>query len=197
VRRRFVLALVVAMQGEDAAAADLPASGIHPVADQPAVERAILNGYRRYNASCSHCHGPDGVGSTFAPSLIERPLALEAFQEVVRNGQARGESVMRGFADDPNVAPHVGDIYALPPGPRCGDRRPGRPQATQGGPIRAGPPSGVYRLASFCEVGWATSTFPVCASSSSCGAVVVPYAPDRDHLLLSGQQEARQADRCT
>jgi mono/diheme cytochrome c family protein len=76
VQRQFVLALVVAMHGENAPAADLPGSGIRAVADQPAVERAILNGYRRYNASCSHCHGPDGVGSTFAPSLIERSLAL-------------------------------------------------------------------------------------------------------------------------
>jgi mono/diheme cytochrome c family protein len=62
--------------GRTRRAADLPGSGIHPVADQPAVDRAILNGYRRYDASCSHCHGPDGVGSTFAPSLIERSLAL-------------------------------------------------------------------------------------------------------------------------
>ena len=105
-RRWFALALVVAMQGETAPAADLPGS------DQPAVDRAILNGYRRYNASCSHCHGPDGVGSTFAPSLIERPLPLASFQEIVRNGQASGASVMRGFADDPNIAPYVGDIYA-------------------------------------------------------------------------------------
>jgi hypothetical protein len=29
----------------------------------------------------------------------------------VRNGQARGGSVMRGFAGDPNVAPHIDDIY--------------------------------------------------------------------------------------
>jgi hypothetical protein len=42
--------------GRTRRAADLPGSGIHPVADQPAVDRAILNGYRRYDASCSHCH---------------------------------------------------------------------------------------------------------------------------------------------
>jgi mono/diheme cytochrome c family protein len=105
VRRWFALALLVAMLGENAPAADLPSS------DQPAVDRAVLNGYRRYNASCSHCHGPDGAGGTFAPSLIERSLPLDSFQDVVRNGQARGDSVMRGFADDPNVAPHIGDIY--------------------------------------------------------------------------------------
>lgn len=72
---------------------------------------AILNGYRRYNSACNHCHGPDGVGSTFAPALIERPLPFARFEEIVQHGSARGVSVMRGFADDPNVAPHVRDIY--------------------------------------------------------------------------------------
>jgi mono/diheme cytochrome c family protein len=28
---------------------------------------------RRYHARCNHCHGPDGVGSTFGPSLVEGP----------------------------------------------------------------------------------------------------------------------------
>jgi mono/diheme cytochrome c family protein len=78
---------------------------------EPAVREAILNGYRRYNSACNHCHGPDGVGSTFAPSLIEQPLPFARFQEVVEQGSASGTSVMRGFAGDPNVAPHVRDIY--------------------------------------------------------------------------------------
>jgi mono/diheme cytochrome c family protein len=72
---------------------------------------AILNGYRRYNSACNHCHGPDGVGSSFAPSLIEDPLPFARFEEIVEQGSARGTSVMRGFADDPNVAPYVRDIW--------------------------------------------------------------------------------------
>jgi mono/diheme cytochrome c family protein len=130
-RRWFALALAVVLPGENARAAELPGSSVAAAPDQPAVDRAILNGYRRYNASCSHCHGPDGVGSTFAPSLIERPLALEAFQEVVRNGQARGGSVMRGFADDPNVAPHIGDIYAYLEARAAGTAGRGRPKVTR------------------------------------------------------------------
>ncbi len=73
---------------------------------------AIYNGYRRYNAVCSHCHGPDGVGSTFAPSLIERPLDLPTFRRVVQQGVTRGTSVMKSFGDDPNVAPYIDDIHA-------------------------------------------------------------------------------------
>jgi mono/diheme cytochrome c family protein len=130
VRRWFALALVVPMWGENAVAtAELPDREVAP--DQPVVDPAILNGYRRYNGSCSHCHGPDGVGSTFAPSLIERPQALEAFQQVVRNGQTRGGSVMRGFADDPNVAPHIGDIYAYLAARAAGTVGRGRPKVTR------------------------------------------------------------------
>ena len=72
---------------------------------------AILNGYRRYNSACNHCHGPDGVGSTFAPSLIDDPLPLPRFEAIVQEGSASGAAVMRGFADDPNIAPYVRDIW--------------------------------------------------------------------------------------
>jgi mono/diheme cytochrome c family protein len=78
---------------------------------EPAVEQALLNGYRRYNGTCGHCHGPDGGGSSFGPSLILEPLPFARFQEIVRNGSASGSFVMRGFALDPNVAPHVQDIW--------------------------------------------------------------------------------------
>ena len=99
-----------------AALACAPARAEQPGAAQaqrgdPAAGQTILNGYRRYNSACNHCHGPDGVGSTFAPSLIEHPLPYPRFREIVEQGSASGVSVMRGFADDPNVAPYVRDIY--------------------------------------------------------------------------------------
>jgi mono/diheme cytochrome c family protein len=87
-----------------------PARAEQP-AHEPAIGQAILNGYRRYNSACNHCHGPDGVGSTFAPSLIEQPLSFARFRAIVEQGSASAASVMRGFAGDPNVAPHVRDIY--------------------------------------------------------------------------------------
>ncbi len=81
-------------------------------AGEAAVTKAIWNGYRRYNATCNHCHGPDGVGSSFGPSLIDTPLPPASFREVVFNGSATGNSVMKGFGQDPNVVDHVDDIYA-------------------------------------------------------------------------------------
>ncbi|MCA1404070.1 c-type cytochrome [Ensifer sp. IC3342] len=71
------------------------------------------NGYRRYNSGCNHCHGPDGIGSSFASSLVDRPLEIEEFRHVVRNGRSSGgTSVMRAFGNDPNFAPYIDDIYA-------------------------------------------------------------------------------------
>ncbi len=34
------------------------------------VDKGTYNGYRRYHASCHTCHGPDGLGSSYAPNLV-------------------------------------------------------------------------------------------------------------------------------
>ena len=74
--------------------------------------RAPTTGSAGTNAGCNHCHGPDGSGSTIAPSLVDRLPDIETFRRIVREGARKGASVMRGFADDRNVAPYIEDIYA-------------------------------------------------------------------------------------
>ena len=76
------------------------------------VDGRTYNGYRRYHAGCNHCHGQDGMGSTFGPSLVEALADIEAFRRIVRDGQRTGASVMDGFAGNPNIEPYVDDIYA-------------------------------------------------------------------------------------
>jgi mono/diheme cytochrome c family protein len=76
------------------------------------VDARTYNGYRRYHAVCNHCHGPDGMGSSFGPSLVDHLADIETFRRIVREGRSNGASVMKGFAGDPNVAPYVDDIYA-------------------------------------------------------------------------------------
>jgi mono/diheme cytochrome c family protein len=76
------------------------------------VDVRTYNGYRRYHAVCNHCHGPDGMGTSFGPSLTEHLPDIETFRRIVHDGQSSGASVMKGFANDPNVAPYVDDIYA-------------------------------------------------------------------------------------
>jgi putative tryptophan/tyrosine transport system substrate-binding protein len=48
--------------------------------------------HRRYHSSCNHCHGPDGIGSTFGPALIDLP-DVEAFRRIVRDGKSNGISL--------------------------------------------------------------------------------------------------------
>ena len=75
------------------------------------VDTQTYNGYRRYNGGCNHCHGPDGMGSTFARSLIDKLPDAETFRRAVIDG-VTGASTMKGFSGDPNVEPYVDDIYA-------------------------------------------------------------------------------------
>jgi mono/diheme cytochrome c family protein len=76
------------------------------------VDARTYDGFRRFHAGCSHCHGQDGMGSTFGPALVERLPDVERFRRVVRQGAISGSSVMKGYADDPNFAPYLDDIYA-------------------------------------------------------------------------------------
>lgn len=98
--------------GAGASAQDAAAPGkFYRVVDGK-VDARTYDGFRRYHAGCDRCHGPDGVGSTFAPSLVGRLPDIEAFRRAVLGGRAEGGSAMKGFAGDPNFAPYVDDIYA-------------------------------------------------------------------------------------
>lgn len=117
--------------GAGAAAQDAAAPGkFYRVVDGKADARTY-DGFRRYHAGCDRCHGPDGVGSTFAPSLVSRLPDIEAFRRAVLNGRADGSSVMKGFAGDPNFAPYVDEIYAYLQARADGSLGRGRPGRLQ------------------------------------------------------------------
>jgi mono/diheme cytochrome c family protein len=111
-----LLAAAIGLLAGEASIAAGPAAGaagdsLYRVVDGK-VDKRTYNGYRRYNSICIHCHGPDGIGGSFAPSLIAALLDLPAFREAVLAGVANGNSVMKGFAGDGNVEPYIEDIYA-------------------------------------------------------------------------------------
>ena len=113
-RQEFALCAMLvafAVGGGAAAQADAQAAKHYRIVDGK-VDARTFNGYRRYHAGCNHCHGQDGSGSTFAPSLVEGLPDIDVFRTIVLGGVSNGTSVMKGFADDPNVAPYVDDIYA-------------------------------------------------------------------------------------
>jgi len=107
-----------------------PEARLYRVADGKADARTF-NGFRRYHAGCNHCHGPDGVGSMFSPSLVGRLPGIDEFRRIVLHGQKGSAAAMRGFADDPNFAPYVDDIYAYLQARADGTLGRGRPEKLQ------------------------------------------------------------------
>ena len=82
------------------------------------VDWYTFSGFRRYHAECHVCHGPDGLGGSFAPALVEslKTLTYDDFMEVVVNGRERigssEQSKMPAFAENLNVMCFVDDLYA-------------------------------------------------------------------------------------
>lgn len=108
---------VVAAQAQENIAAAEEEKPYH-IADDGTVDWPTFSGFRRYNSVCHTCHGPDGVGSTFAPALVEslKRLSYEQFAEIVVNGKQEVNTAvqkkMPGFGTDPNVMCYLDDIYA-------------------------------------------------------------------------------------
>ena len=84
------------------------------------VNQATFNGYRRYHSECHVCHGPNALGSSFAPNLAESLTFMnrdEVFEVMVNgrdstNNRYGAGNVMPAFGDSPNVMPYAEDIYA-------------------------------------------------------------------------------------
>ena len=75
-------------------------------------------GYKKYMANCMQCHGPDGLGSSFAPNLTESLQNLNYFDfaGIIVSGQQNkwntsGNSVMPAWGEDPNVMCSMDAIY--------------------------------------------------------------------------------------
>ena len=80
---------------------------------------ATYKGWRAYHAECHVCHGPDAMGSTYAPSLmvsLQEGLSYDDFFNVIMNGRGEDEGAQKGnvmpaYGANTNVAPHVEDIF--------------------------------------------------------------------------------------
>lgn len=81
------------------------------------VDWYTMSGYLRYNANCIVCHGPDGMGSTYAPSLVDALKGMDYahFAGIITGGKkdvnASQELVMPAFGDNRNVMCYMPDIY--------------------------------------------------------------------------------------
>lgn len=131
----FALAGSILVAGEFGDGAQAQSAG-EPGASAPAGAEVSDNekwvrfsGWKRYHANCSVCHGPDGLGGTFAPSLSDslKTLDHEQFMEVVVNGKENAELAMPSFGADPNVMCYIEDIYTYLKARSDGQMGRGRP----------------------------------------------------------------------
>ncbi len=92
-----------------------------PTAEKPyyfedgKVDFGTYNGFRRYHADCHVCHGPAGLGSSYAPALMESMKTMDwmSFVDViVRGREGTDNKVMPPFAGNTDVLANMLDIYA-------------------------------------------------------------------------------------
>ena len=106
-----------AVKSEDGKYLDKEGSPTFKVAADGTVDWYTYSGYRRYHSECHVCHGPDGMGSTYAPALKEslKTTSYADFLGVVASGRknvsSSQENVMPAFGDNPNVACYMDDLY--------------------------------------------------------------------------------------
>lgn len=107
------------------------------------VDWATYNGYRRYHGDCHVCHGPNGLGSSYAPALATslQTMDYSTFLGTVASGRVRDAAgtkfVMPAFGDNKNIMCFINDLYsylkarsfeALPAGQLGGRNRDEKPQ---------------------------------------------------------------------
>ena len=106
-----------AVKSEDGKYFDKEGSPTYKVTADGTVDWYTYSGYRRYHSECHVCHGPDGMGSTYAPALQDslKTMSYGDFLGVVASGRknvsSSQENVMPAFGDNPNVACYMDDLY--------------------------------------------------------------------------------------
>jgi methanol metabolism-related c-type cytochrome len=106
-----------AVKSEEGKYVDQEGNPTFKVAADGTVDWYTYSGYRRYHSECHVCHGPDGMGSTYAPALTVslKTMSYGDFLSVVASGRTNvstsQENVMPAFGDNPNVACYMDDLY--------------------------------------------------------------------------------------
>jgi methanol metabolism-related c-type cytochrome len=106
-----------AVKSEDGKYFDKGGNPTFKVASDGTVDWYTYSGYRRYHSECHVCHGPDGMGSTYAPALADslKTMNYGDFIGVVASGRknvsASQGNVMPALGDNPNVACYMDDLY--------------------------------------------------------------------------------------
>ncbi len=106
-----------AVKSEDGKYLDRDGNPTFKVSADGTVDWYSYSGFRRYHSDCHVCHGPDGMGSTYAPALKDslKNMSYGEFLAVVATGRknvtSSQENVMPSFGENPNVACYMDDLY--------------------------------------------------------------------------------------
>jgi methanol metabolism-related c-type cytochrome len=106
-----------AVSSENGRYLDKEGNPTYNIAPDGTVDWYTYSGYRRYHSECHVCHGPDGLGSTYAPPMLDalKTMSYGDFLAIVATGRknvgtASGK-VMPALGTNPNVACYMDDLY--------------------------------------------------------------------------------------
>ncbi|MEI5680958.1 MULTISPECIES: c-type cytochrome, methanol metabolism-related [unclassified Mesorhizobium] len=122
-----------AVSDDDGKYADADGTPTYKIQDDGTVDWYTFSGYRRFNSDCHVCHGPDGVGSSYAPALADSLKTMDygTFLSIVAEGRKNvgggKENVMPAFGDNKNVYCYMDDLYVYLRARAVGDLPRGRP----------------------------------------------------------------------
>jgi len=106
-----------AVKSENGKYLDKEGSPTFKIGPDGSVDWYTYSGFRRYHSECHVCHGPDGMGSTYAPALKEslKTMSYGDFLAVVASGRqnvsSSQDNVMPAFGDNRNVICYLDDMY--------------------------------------------------------------------------------------
>jgi methanol metabolism-related c-type cytochrome len=106
-----------AVSSEDGKYADKNGIPTFHVKPDGTVDYYTFAGYIRYTANCMQCHGPDGLGSSYGPVLVNslQRLSYGDFLGIVAGGKkdvnAAQQLVMPSFGENKNVMCYIDAIY--------------------------------------------------------------------------------------
>lgn len=106
-----------AVKNEDGKYFDKDGNPTYSIKPDGTVDWYTYSGFRRYHSECHVCHGPDGMGSSYAPALAYslKTLGYNDFLGAVAGGKKEVNTaqnlVMPSFGPDKNVMCYADDIY--------------------------------------------------------------------------------------
>jgi methanol metabolism-related c-type cytochrome len=106
-----------AIRSQDGEYFDKAGNPTFNIAKDGTVDWYTYSGYVRYGANCLQCHGPDGLGSSYAPSLADslKSLSYPDFLSIVASGKqdvnAAQQLVMPALGTNRNVMCYIDPIY--------------------------------------------------------------------------------------